>query len=457
MTVDGSISLDSYAGSRAASERQYGEARKYLSGGVNHNVRYAEPFPLYFGRASGSRKWDIDGNEYLDHAMGAGSQLLGHWPESVREAITGALEEQMLLANCTALETEWARIALELLPSAERARFVASGAEATLLAIRLARAHTGRPTLLRFEGHWHGWHDYGMIGFRPPFGLPSSAGVPEPVLGTVETASPKLAALDAIESRLAREDVAAAIVEPSGASWGSVPPDDGFNRKLRELTEKYGTLLVFDEMITGFRWSPGGVQARDGISPDLTTLGKILTGGMHGGAVVGKAAVLDALIPTAGPEDGYVLSFGTFNGHPLSAAAGIATLEQVRDGSACRTAAEYGERMRAGLQEIVEDEGVAGFSYGEESAFHVYLVERGSPLADRWSDPRAMTTEEYLGMPRSILGAMQRGLRSRGVDFWTYNGGIGSAAHTEADLGSALDAFASALAEMKEQGLVASR
>jgi glutamate-1-semialdehyde 2,1-aminomutase len=281
--------------------------------------------------------------------------------------------------------------------------------------------------------------------------------VPESVLGTAETATPRLSALDELESVLAREDVAAAIIEPSGASWGSVPLEPGFCDRVRELTEKYSTLLIYDEMITGFRWAPGGAQERDGIDPDLTTLGKILTGGMPGGSVAGKAAILDALIPTTDPENGYVLNFGTFNGHPLSAAAGIASLQLVRDGDACRRASAYGAEMRAGLQQVIEEQDVAGFSYGEESAFHVYLVEPGSAVEGKWRDPRDLTSEEYLGIPKAILGAMTEGLRGRGVDFWTYNGGIGSAAHTDADLGLALDAFAGAFTDMKNRGLVARR
>src|SRR5689334_19106326 len=299
-------------------------ARRVLPGGVTHDVRRAVPFPLAVARAEGARKWDLDGHEIICYVMGHGALLLGHCAPEV----VAAVQHQATLAFHPGagheLECEWAELVTGLVPSAELVRFTSSGTEASLLALRLARAATGRERVVKLAGHFHGWHDQVSFGADPPFHGPDTAGVPA-VLGQVVTVVP--ADAPAVAAALHGGDVAAVILEPSGAAWGTVPLPAGLLGELRVLTAATGTALIFDEVISGFRWSPGGVQAVTGITPDLTVLGKILAGGMPGGAVAGRAELMEHLSPP-GDDQRRVAHPGTHNAHPVSAAAGIAALRQ---------------------------------------------------------------------------------------------------------------------------------
>ncbi len=324
-------------------------AAALLPGGVTHDVRLADPFPVAVARAAGARKTDLDGHELICYVMGHGALLLGH----SHPAVVAAVREQAGLAfhpgACHELESDWAEAVTRLVPSAERVRFTSSGTEASLLALRLARASTGRPAIVRLAGHFHGWHDQVATGADAPFDQPDTAGLPDAIGAAVRTIP---AGQDALAAALAPGDVAAVIMEPSGAAWATVPLPDGFLAAARRLTAETGTLLVFDEVVSGFRWSPGGVQAVAGVRPDLTVLGKILAGGMPGGAVAGRAAVMDlAGGPAAGPRR--VSHPGTHNAHPLSAAAGLATLGLASSGdvqdAAARLAATAREELTGGV------------------------------------------------------------------------------------------------------------
>jgi glutamate-1-semialdehyde 2,1-aminomutase len=443
---------DDYADGRAGSGRLHTRARELAPAGVHHNLRAAAPFPLFFMRGAGPYKWDADGNRYLCYAMGQGSQLLGYSHPTVVEAVERHATFG-IPGGSHELEVEWARIVGELIPSAERTRFLASGTEATLLALRLARAHTGRSTVVRVEGHYNGWHDYGLIGYRAPFDQPASAGIPDAVLATVRTIPSTLSAA-AIDEVFAAGDVAAVILEPSGASWGTVPMETEFLAALRAATSRHGTVLIFDEVITAFRWSPGGIQALTGITPDLTSMGKILTGGLPGGGVAGHAEIMDLLEPDKPVSDGYVLHHGTFNGHPLPAAAGIATLNGAASGAAQASADAHAGALRAGLSALIEEQGIAGFAYGASSVFHIYLQSPDAPVLAGVT-PEDVTTEMYLGMPRPLIAALHRELRRRGVDLFSYNGGMASSAHGESQLDEALTAFDGALRALVASGAVA--
>ncbi len=446
-------SVRSWESDYPESYRLFHRALEATPGGVHHNMRSASPFPLFFARGEGAYKWDVDGHRYVDYALGQGSMILGHAHPEVVQAVARKYMPGVPGAS-HALEVQWAEMVKDLIPSAERVRFVSSGTEATMLALRLARAHTGRSVVARLDGHYNGWHDYGMLGYRPPFGSPASAGVPDEVVGTVSTiASDDLEGQ--LEELLKTETVAAVIFEPSGASWGTVPLPPEFARIARALTAKYGTLLIFDEVITGFRFAPGGAQARDGIRPDLTTLGKIISGGFPGGGVTGRADILNHMIPGVG--DGYVLHHGTFNGHPVSAAAGVATLEQVKSGTATATADRHAEQLRAELQRLVDSLSIRGFSYGESSVFHLFLEG-----ADSKHDPssakcslESVTPRDLLSMEPPVVAALGRALRRRGVDLFSYNGGMTSAAHGDDELQLALTAFTGALTDLRDQRVIA--
>ena len=437
----------------------YQRARNVLAGGVGHDLRHARPLPMYIQRGAGGRKWDVDGNEYVDFLMGNGALMLGHAPPAVVAAICESAPPGTHFGSDHPLHIEWAELVQQLVPSAERVRFVNSGTEASQLAIRLARAFTGQTRILRFAGHFHGWHDGVVHGFQPPFDADGSLGVP-PQVHDQQLVLPD-GDLDRVAQALSREtDLAAAIVEPSGASWGRVPLDPAFLRGLRELTTAHQVPLIFDEVVSGFRFSPGGAQQLYGVVPDLTCLAKVLAGGMPGGAVAGRAEIM-ALFDITGEahHDRHqrVVHLGTFNAAPLSAAAGIATLRQIADGEPVAQANAMADRLRTGWNAILEDLGIAGYAYGPSSTFHVYFEtdpQRLATVNDR-SDLYTSDATRLKSMPGDLILEYQRLLRKHGVDIMSLTGGVVSAAHTPDDIDQACEAFSQTVRSLRDQRLVA--
>ena len=285
--------LRAYAEKTPGSRSLHNRAKALLPDGVTHVGRFLEPHPIYVERAAGSRKWDVDGNEYVDYLGGHGALILGHNHPAVVEAVTAQAAKGVHYGACHALEVEWAELVQQLIPSAQRVRFTVTGTEATHLALRVSRAFTGKSKIIRFAGHFHGWHDHVCF---PPGGAPGIiAGIVEDTL----VAAPN--DLQQVEHWLAsRDDIAALILEPTGATFGQIPTTGETLRRLRELTTRHGVLLIFDEVISGFRCSPGGAQQFYGVTPDLTTLAKILAGGYPGAALAGRADVLQrARLPPA--------------------------------------------------------------------------------------------------------------------------------------------------------------
>ena len=307
-----------------------------------------------------------------------GRLLLGHNHPAVGAAVAEALGQGTHFGASHPLEVRWAEAIRRLMPSAERVRFTASGTEATLMAVRLARAFTGRRKIVRFKTHFHGWHDHMTSGFTAHFdGSPTPGVLPE-VAANVVLLDPN--DVDALRDLLAADDdVAAALIEPTGGSFGMTPSAPGFLAALREQTLAKGVLLVFDEVITGFRVAPGGAQAHFGIAPDLTTLAKIVAGGLPGGAVVGRAEVLERLDFAAAVGRGLekIQHPGTFNANPLSAAAGTAALEVIRTSDACARANAAGAALRGRLNEVLEAEDVAWAAYGSFSGLHLFTNPKG--------------------------------------------------------------------------------
>jgi glutamate-1-semialdehyde 2,1-aminomutase len=431
------------------SRKLYDEAVTRLAGGVVHDSRYVAPFPIYIEKAKGSRKWDVDGHEYIDYSMGSASLLLGHAHPDVEAAIAEQLPKGTFYGNCTPLEVEWAGLVQQLIPSAELIRFVGSGTEATLLAIRIARAFTGKSKIVRFEGHYHGWHDHVVVGMQPPFDEAPTLGLlPGIVAATVVVPANDL---DRVEAELQKDtDIAAVILEASGASWGTVPLVDGFHAGLRRLTEKYGVLLIFDEIITGFRYSPGGVQALVGVTPDLTTLAKVVTGGLPGGAVGGRADVMrvvDPRVEFGGRRPG-AIHRGTFNTNPLAAAGGIAALKVVATGEPQRRANAIAARLRQEMQEMLKRRGVAGAVYGDASTFHVYFGRTNGDSIE------GLSAAQLKGIPKTTVAAFQQALRQRGVDLMSYTGGLTSLAHTDEDVRQTIQAFDGAVRELLAAGVI---
>jgi len=426
----------------------YERSRKAIAGGITHDSRNFAPFPIYVERAQGARKWDVDGNELLDHWMGHGSLLLGHNDGRVKDAVAEQLARGTHYGACHELEVEWAEQIVAMIPSAEWVRFTMSGTEATMLAIRDARAFTGRELVIRFAGHFHGWHDYAMAGYQPPFDTPTSTGIPSAVAASMLVAYPN--SIDSVQQLLDAhaDQVAAVIVEPAGGSNSIIPTDVQFLQELRTLTRQRGVVLIFDEVISGFRYSTGGAQKRYDVTPDVTTLAKIVAGGLPGGAVVGRRDILD--VQTFKGElhkDRFerVLQQGTFNANPLSAAAGLACLRIVDEGWATEHADRTGEQLRAGLRDALERRGVAGAILGESSVFQILLGE-GMEEAVRTTDVQRLMAG------RGAVNTLRKAMLLGGVDLMR-SGGFTSVAHGDSEIEHTVGAFSGALEMLQEEGL----
>src|SRR5262249_20108688 len=342
------------------------QARGVFPNGVTHDLRHLEPFPVYVERAEGAYKWDVDGHRLIDFWSGHGAILLGHSHPAVAAAVQRQMARGTPPGACHEGEIEWGKWVQRLVPSAQRLRFVSSGTEATLMALRLARIHTGRPRVLKFLGHFHGWHDFLIPAADPPFDGHPVPGIPGEMAGQTVAIPPNDP--DAVERALAGDpQIGCVILEPTGGHFGAVPIRGEFLRHLRELTRRYGRLLIFDEVITGFRVHPGGAQGHYGVIPDLTTLAKILAGGLPGGCVAGCADILAALEFRPGKPK--MKHPGTFNANPLSAAAGIAALRLVADGAPCRRANAMGSLLRQKLNALFLTRGADWVVYGEFSGF----------------------------------------------------------------------------------------
>lgn len=437
-------------GSAALAER----ARRALPSGIAHDARHMYPYGLYIAEASGARKRDVDGTEYIDFFGGHGSLLLGHCHPEVTEAAARALSRGTQFAANHELEVLWAEAVLGLIPGAERVRFTSSGTEATLLALRLARAFTGRDKILRFRGHFHGWHDHMTSGYLSHFD-----GAPTP--GVLSEVAEQVVLIDhddpdALEAALARGDIAAAIVEPTGGSFGMTPIPVETLHRLRELTRANDVLLIFDEVISGFRVAPGGAQEAFGIQADLATLAKIVAGGLPGGAVAGRKEILDRLDFEAAAASGApkIDHPGTFNANPVSAAAGAAALGVIATTDACARANSAAQDLRNRLNEVLAEERLEWAVYGSFSGFHIFMnpeKRRIDPLA---FDPLAVSWKELKTKRKDLINALRVALLLEGVDFAGWPGGLTSAAHTEADLEATSTAFARAVRRLGAEGLL---
>jgi glutamate-1-semialdehyde 2,1-aminomutase len=425
--------------SRAAFER----ASAVLPGGFTHDVRCFVPFLPYITHARGAHKWDLDGHEYVDYAMGHGALILGHAHPAIVDAVTRQVALGTHPGANHPLEVEWAERICALVPGAELVRFTNSGTEATLLALRIARAATGRPKVVKFRGHFHGWHDALAVGQAPPWdGIPP--GIPPSVAHDTVVLPPDLAAVDAALTR--DPEIGAVIIEPSGASWGTVPLPPGFLRDLRTLTSRHRVCYIFDEVITGFRWSPGGAQQTSGVHADLVTVAKIVAGGLPGGAVTGRRELLE-LVGLPRDSRRRIVHPGTFNANPLSAAAGIACLDIVRDPAVCTGCDRLAAVLREGINRVFAQRGAPAVAYGESSMFHVAFDPRLAP-----GDPqsvRSVPADDLKQQRQSPLYTpLTLALLLRGVHLFAF-GGFLSAAHTEQDIANTLDALDDALAGLR--------
>lgn len=364
--------------SLAKSEQAFEEARKYMPGGVNSPVRSYPNMgcpPPFIDHAKGAYITDIDGNTYIDYVGSWGPMVLGHAHPAVIAAIQKAAEKSTSFGAPTLLETKLAELITEIIPSIEKLRLVSSGTEATMSALRAARGYTGRDKILKFEGCYHGHGDSLLVkagSGASTFGKPDSAGV------TKGTAQDTLVVpyndIPAFRAMMDREgdNIAAVIVEPVAGNMGMIPPVDGFLQTLREETEKHGTVLIFDEVMCGFRTDFHGAQAKYGIHPDITCLGKIIGGGLPAAAYGGRREIMNCIAP-----DGSVYQAGTLSGNPLAVTAGIETLRQIMsipDFNA-KVAAKV-TKLLAGWQEAADEAGVPVQLHQSGSMFGLFFSEK---------------------------------------------------------------------------------
>lgn len=370
----------------------FAEAKQYIPGGVNSPVRSFRSVggsPPFIAGANGSRLYDIDGNSYIDYVQSWGPMILGHAHPVVTEALREALPLGTSYGAPTLLETELAKLVQEAFPSMELVRMVNSGTEATMSVLRLARAYTKRNKIVKFAGCYHGHHDSLLVkagSGATTLGVPDSPGVPETIAGGTITAEYNdIAQLEEI-FRQSGEEIAAIIIEPVPGNMGLILPKEGYLQAVRELTARYGTLLIFDEVMSGFRVAYGGAQALYGIKPDLTCLGKVIGGGLPVGAYGGRREIMEMIAP-AGP----VYQAGTLSGNPLAMTAGITTLRllQQEEGLYERLA-EKVNTLSAGLRQAAEAQGFrlqyhqVGTMFGLFFADHAvtdYASAKGSDVA----------------------------------------------------------------------------
>jgi glutamate-1-semialdehyde 2,1-aminomutase len=422
---------------RSRSSALYRRARGVTPGGVNSPVRAFSAVggePFFVARGEGARIWDVDGNEYLDYVLSWGPLLFGHAHPAVVEAVRRAALGGTSYGAPTPAEVELAELVRELVPSMERVRFVNSGTEATMSAVRLARGFTGRPMILKFEGCYHGHGDSFLVRAGSgvaTLGLPNSPGVPEELSRLTLTApfNDAEAVREAFRAHPGR--IAAVILEPVVGNAGFLAPVDGFLQELRYLTEEDGALLIFDEVMTGFRVAPGGAQERFGIRPDLTTLGKVIGGGLPVGAYGGRRDVMERIAPL-----GPVYQAGTLSGNPLAMAAGLAQLRLLREEDPQPTLERRTARLVEGLLANAAELGVpaTGGSYG--SMWGVFFAE--GPV------------RSFEDAKRSDVALFRRffhGCLDRGVFFApaAFEAGFLSTAHGDSDVEQTIDRARDAL------------
>ena len=422
------------------SEELFAQAQKYIPGGVNSPVRSFRAVggtPPFLARGAGSRVWDVDGNEYIDFLGSWGPLVLGHSHPAVVEAVKKAAEGGTSFGAPVAQEVELAQIICEALPSVESVRLVSSGTEACMSAIRLARAHTGRDKLIKFAGCYHGHADGLLVKAGSgalTHGIPTSAGVPESYARETLVADYNdLSSVEALFSQFPN-DIAAVIVEPVAGNMGVVPPADGFLAGLRNVTEKNGSLLIFDEVITGFRIAYGGAQAMFGISPDITTLGKIIGGGLPVGAYGSSREIMEQVAPL-----GPMYQAGTLSGNPLAVAAGVAALTQMKKPGIYQQLETLGQRLADGLTAIFNEAEIPG------------TVNRiGSMLTGFFSPGPVASLNQVEQADAAAYGRYFHAMLERGVYLAPsqFEAGFVSLAHTEADIDQTIAVAKEALASL---------
>jgi glutamate-1-semialdehyde 2,1-aminomutase len=389
------------------SARLIAESSRWIAGGVNSNFRAGmQPGPLVFTRGEGPYLYDADGNQLIDYYCGMGAMVLGHSPQVVCDAVKAQVDSAIHFAGQTAVEVEAAKLLCDRIPSAERVRFGSSGSEVAQAAIRLCRAATGRTRIINFEGHYHGWFDNVLWSTAPALNAAGPDSEPVPVAGSLGQDEGEAANivvlqwndLPMLEARLAQGDIAGVFMEPAMCNQGAMAPGEGYLAGALAACRRHGTILVFDEVITGFRLHAGGAQALFGVTPDLSIFAKAIASGFPVSALVGRADLLDRF--TAG-----VLHGGTVNSQPVAMAAMVAT-QRALTPEHYATAAAEGLRLQNGIRDILAEAGIPAIVQGFPLMFHV-----GFGLTAPPRNYRDVARRDHARYVRFAFALLQRGVR----------------------------------------------
>jgi glutamate-1-semialdehyde 2,1-aminomutase len=388
------------------SRKLFEEARKLTPGGVHSSIRFFDPYPIFISKAKGSKIYDVDGNEYIDYHLAFGPVVLGHGHPGVVTAVKDQLSTGIIYGLSNELEVEVAKKIKTHVPSAQMVRFCNSGTEATYHAIRVARAYTKRWKIIKFEGAYHGWHDYVSVSSSPslrdagpresPASVPDTDGLPTEV--AKNTIVVPFNDPEVLEKTIKKHkgDIAALITEPIlHGNATCIPPKKGFLKILREITMKYDIVLIFDEVVTGFRHGIGGAQKLFNVTPDLTTFGKAMANGFPVAAVCGRKDIMEMFKPTGRVDYG-----GTFNGNPISMAATLATIRELEKGDVCQRLFNLGENLRNQLNEIVAELELRAQAVGFGSVFQLLFTEK--KIRD-YRDTLTSNTELFKKFQREMM------------------------------------------------------
>jgi len=410
-----------YVSKTSKSKALYERAKKVLPAGVSYGIRYFEPYPFYTVKAKGSKLYDVDGNEYIDFWLGHTALILGHSPSAVVDAVKRQLENGTHYGTSHELEIELAEQVVKMVSGAEMVRFANSGTEANMYATRLARACTGRSKVAKFEGGWHGGYDALHVGVHYPFNIPESAGL---TVGALQdTILLPFNDLEGVEEKLKNEKVASIVIEPVLGAGGGIPAEKEFLKGLREFCDEKEILLIFDEVITGFRLAPGGAQQYYGIAPDITVFGKILGGGFPIGAFCGCRKIMERLDSLLHKRPHYSFHGGTFAANPITMTAGLTTLKILEDGQLISKLNMLGDKIREQLREIFEGNGVDVQVTGASSIFNTHFTK------EKVRDANATFRAD-----RKKLADYNLKLIENGVFFLPTHSGALSTAHSKADV-----------------------